>query len=120
MASAPWDDSALRRLDQLGRDEEDYLLDAQDWSPDLAAPLAAECGLELTAERGEIIAFIRGSYEERATVPEARTLLRHLGKMWGPERASRRHLYRLFPRGYDQQACKIAGMTRPRKLRLDV
>ncbi|AGA90189.1 sulfur relay protein, TusE/DsrC/DsvC family [Thioflavicoccus mobilis 8321] len=107
-------------LDQLARDEEGFLLDARDWSSELIEPLAVEAGLELTAERREVIAFIRGYYEERACVPEARTLLRHLAAVWGPERASRRALYRLFPRGYGQQACKIAGMTKPRKLMLDV
>jgi len=38
----------------------------------------------------------------------------------GAERATRRSLYRLFPRGYGQQAYKLAGMTKPRKLMLDV
>jgi tRNA 2-thiouridine synthesizing protein E len=40
--------------------------------------------------------------------------------IWGRDRANRRYLYRLFPRGYGQQACKIAGMRKPRKLMLDV
>ena len=30
------------------------------------------------------------------------------------------YLYQLFPRGYGQQACKFAGMRKPRKLMLDV
>ncbi|MGD8875996.1 MAG: TusE/DsrC/DsvC family sulfur relay protein, partial [Gammaproteobacteria bacterium] len=53
-------------------------------------------------------------------VPEARTLLKHLQTEWGKDKATRRYLYQLFPRGYGQQACKIAGMRKPRKLMLDV
>jgi len=38
----------------------------------------------------------------------------------GEDRASRRYLHRLFPYGYGCQVCKIAGMTMPRKVMLDV
>jgi TusE/DsrC/DsvC family sulfur relay protein len=107
-------------LDQLDRDEEGFLLDVQDWHPDLIAAFAAEDELEMTAERHEIVAYIRRYFEENQSVPEARTLLKHLQTVWGKEKATRRYLYQLFPRGYGQQACKIAGMRKPRKLMLDV
>jgi TusE/DsrC/DsvC family sulfur relay protein len=111
---------ASGRLEQLDRDEEGFLQDAGDWDTGLIAPLAAEAGLELTPERLEVIHYIREYFEQNHAVPEARTLLRHLQGRWGKEKASRRYLYRLFPRGYGQQACKIAGMRKPRKLMLDV
>lgn len=107
-------------LDRLARDEEGFLLDAGDWHPGLVEPLAAESGLDLTPEHREVIDFVRRHFEANESVPEARVLLRHLRALWGPEKATRRYLYRLFPRGYGQQACKIAGMRKPRKLMLDV
>lgn len=107
-------------LTELARDEEGFLLDANDWHPGLMAQFAAELELELTPERLSIVEYIRSYFEGRYTVPEARTLLRHLKSEWGEERATRRYLYRLFPHGYGQQACKIAGMRKPRKLMLDV
>jgi tRNA 2-thiouridine synthesizing protein E len=107
-------------LDQLGRDEEGFLLDANDWHPALIEALAAEAELEMTAERREVIEYIRGYFEKNLSVPEARTLLKHLQTAWGKDKATRRYLYQLFPRGYGQQACKIAGMRKPRKLMLDV
>jgi TusE/DsrC/DsvC family sulfur relay protein len=107
-------------LDQLDRDEEGFLLDAHDWHPALIEALAAEGGLEMTAERREVIEYIRGYFEKNLSVPEARTLLKHLQTAWGRDKATRRYLYQLFPRGYGQQACKIAGMRKPRKLMLDV
>jgi TusE/DsrC/DsvC family sulfur relay protein len=111
------DERALARLD---RDEEGFLLDAHDWHPGLIEAFAAEDGLELTPERCEIIHYIRVYFEENLSVPEARTLLKHLHITWGKVKATRRYLYQLFPRGYGQQACKFAGMRKPRKLMLDV
>ncbi len=107
-------------LDQLERDEEGFLLDPGDWRPDLVAAFAAEEELEMTAEHQLVVTFVRSHFEERQVVPEARVVLRFLKERLGPERATRRYLYRLFPRGYGQQACKIAGMSKPRKLMLDV
>jgi len=107
-------------LDLLERDEEGFLCNAEDWYPDLIEAFAAESGLELNAERYAIIAYIRDYFEKNASVPEARTLLRHMQGIWGKDKGTRRYLYQLFPRGYGQQACKIAGMRKPRKLMLDV
>jgi tRNA 2-thiouridine synthesizing protein E len=38
----------------------------------------------------------------------------------GEDEATRKFLYPLFPYGYGQQACKIAGMRKPLKLMLDI
>ena len=64
--------------------------------------------------------YVRHYFETNQSVPEARTLLKHMKQIWGVERATRKYLYQLFPWGYGQQACKIAGMRKPRKLMLDV
>ena len=39
---------------------------------------------------------------------------------YGVEKSSRKYVYDLFPYGYGQQACKIAGMRQPKKLWLDM
>jgi len=107
-------------LSLLERDEEGFLLDASTWNEGLIEPLADEADIELTDEHLEIINYIRDYFENNYTVPEARTLLKYLKSNWGEEKATRRYLYKLFPHGYGQQACKIAGMRKPRKLMLDV
>ena len=107
-------------LEAVERDEEGFLLNADDWGPTLMELLTKEAELELTVERLEVVMYIRKHFEEKATVPEARTLLKFMTQVWGAEKGTRRYLYQLFPRGYGQQACKIAGMTKPRKLMLDV
>lgn len=107
-------------LAHVARDNEGFLLDPDDWNDAIAAAIAREASQPLQHEHWEIIRYIRDAYEATQTVPEARKLLRHMKQTWGAERATRRYLYRLFPTGYGQTACKIAGMRKPLKLMLDV
>ncbi len=109
-----------RTLDLLERDEEGFLLDAKDWHPGLIEAFATEAELPLNPERYEIIHYIRAYFEQSQSVPEARKTLKHMHDIWGKDKATRRYLYQLFPRGYGQQACKIAGMRKPLKLMLDI
>ena len=104
----------------VARDDEGFLLDPDDWSPDLAQAIAHEAGQTLGDEHWQIIDYIRDAYARTQTVPEARKLLGFMRGIWGEERGTRRYLYRLFPTGYGQTACKIAGMRKPLKLMLDV
>jgi tRNA 2-thiouridine synthesizing protein E len=53
-------------------------------------------------------------------LPEARHLLKAMRDRLGAQKASRRYVHSLFPYGYGPQLCKIAGMTMPRKVMLDV
>ena len=104
----------------LETDEEGFLLDPGRWNETVAAHIAQGERLELTPARWEIVRYVREHFEARGTVPEARTLLKMLNERHGKEIATRKYLYELFPYGYGQQACKIAGMRMPRKLMLDV
>ncbi len=101
-------------------DDEGYMLDPSDWSMEVAEALAREESMELTEERLEIVHFVRERFEERECIPEMRTLLKVLRERHGKEVATRKYVYRLFPYGYGQQACKIAGMRKPLKLLLDL
>jgi tRNA 2-thiouridine synthesizing protein E len=46
--------------------------------------------------------------------------LRGLKRRYGKEKATRKYVYTMFPYGYGQQDCKIAGMRLPLKLLLDL
>lgn len=104
----------------LATDEEGFLLDPSEWNTDVAAVIAQQEGLPLDDQRWGIVCYIRDYFERNQSVPEARTLLKNLKQTRGESCATRRYLYQLFPYGYGQQACKIAGMCKPRKLMLDV
>lgn len=68
----------------------------------------------------EIVYCVRAYFDAHASVPEARKVLKFMKAHWGAEKATRKYLYKLFPRGYAQQACKVAGMRKPLKLMLDL
>jgi tRNA 2-thiouridine synthesizing protein E len=86
----------------------------------VADGIARECGQELHEHHWQVIHYIRDYYEHSQTVPEARKLLRFMRDSLGETLGTRKALYRLFPTGYGQTACKIAGMRKPLKLMLDV
>jgi TusE/DsrC/DsvC family sulfur relay protein len=94
------------------RDDEGYLLDPADWSEDVASALAAGEGLSLNDTYWDVLRFMRAYFDEHQIAPDARHVIKHLAACWGGE--ARRKLFELFPYGYVQQACKIAGMRRPR------
>ena len=101
-------------------DNEGFLLDPSQWNRAVAERLAEGESLELNEQRWEVVDFVREYLETRQTVPEARVVLKALAERKGKDQATRRYLYQLFPYGYGQQACKIAGMRKPLKLMLDV
>lgn len=101
-------------------DDEGYLLDPDDWNREIAEWIAAKEQLEMIDSRWTVVNFVRDYYEKNQSVPEARRLLKALAEDLGKENATRKFLYQLFPYGYGQQACKIAGMRKPLKLMLDV
>jgi len=101
-------------------DHEGYLLEPSDWNKDVAQVIADKEGIELTEDAWEVVMFVREYFESYQCIPEHRKLLQALGKKHGKEKATRRYVYNMFPYGYGQQACKIAGMRVPLKLLLDL
>ncbi len=92
-------------------DNEGYLVSPSEWTEDWARETAETMGVALTVEHWEAIRFMRAFYEEHQVPADARFVMRHLSKARG---ATRNRLFELFPYGYPGQACKIAGMRRPR------
>ncbi len=97
------------------RDSEGYVVDPQDWSPDIAGSLAAEENLELTMDYWPILDFMRTYWADHRVAPDVRHVIEYLVTEHGYEKKdAKKHLFDLFPYGYVKQACKIAGMQRPR------
>ncbi len=95
-------------------DDEGYLLDPADWDARVAEALAREENIVLSAAHWAVVRFVRQYYEERKVIPDARHVIKYLAGYLGGKSAGRNDLFRLFPYGYVKQACKIAGMRRPR------
>lgn len=97
------------------RDNEGYIVNPAEWNEQLAHELAAEEALELTEEYWEILNFMRDYWNEHKVAPDVRHVVKHLSNEQGLDKASAKHkIFELFPYGYVKQACKIAGMQRPR------
>ncbi|HET7833874.1 MAG TPA: TusE/DsrC/DsvC family sulfur relay protein [Gallionella sp.] len=93
-------------------DGEGYLIDPSTWSEEIAEQFASQENIQLTEDHWDAISFMRRYYEDRQIAPDVRHVMKHLAERLGPE--SRNRIFELFPYGYVQQACKIAGMKRPR------
>lgn len=102
------------RQTKLATCNEGFLLDPSEWNPEVAQELARREGIELSEDHWQVLKFMRDYYEEHKIAADARFVIKHLAEDLGKGRKARSELYRLFPYGYMQQACKVAGMRRPR------
>ncbi|MDD2774848.1 MAG: TusE/DsrC/DsvC family sulfur relay protein [Gallionella sp.] len=94
------------------RDEEGYLIDPAQWNETVALTLAQEAELTLSEAHWQAIHFMRNYYAEHQVIPDVRHVIKHLAEEHGSK--DRNLIFTLFPYGYVAQACKIAGMKRPR------
>lgn len=100
---------------QISRDAEGYLIDPEDWSEDIAVEIAGEEDITLNDRYWTALAFIRQYYQEHNIAPDVRHLIGHLAKLYDcDKKAAKKQVFELFPYGYVKQACKIAGMKKPR------
>lgn len=90
--------------------DEGYLLDPNDWSEELAEHLAREEGLDLSADHWSVIRFVRDWHDAHGVAPS----MRDVSAFLKDRGLTRNDLFKLFPYGYVQQTCKIAGMLKPR------
>ncbi len=94
--------------------DEGYLANPQDWDEDIARQLAEGEGIELTDEHWKVLRFMREYHAEHGVAADARFVIKFLADEAGYGAQARARLFQLFPYGYVKQACKIAGMKRPR------
>ena len=93
-------------------DAEGYLVEPQEWNEDIARDFAAEENIQLTEDHWDAIRFMREYYADHQVAPDVRHVMKHLAQRLGPDSSNK--IFELFPYGYVKQACKIAGMKRPR------
>lgn len=97
------------------RDTEGYLFNPNDWDRDIAIELAREEQIELNNTYWLILDFMRQYYSEHNITPDVRHLINHLASVKNCKKPeAKKVVFTLFPYGYVKQACKIAGMRKPR------
>ena len=94
-------------------DEEGYLKDIGQWTPELAELIAKSEQIDMTPDHWEVVNFLREYYEEYQIAPAVRILVKEMTKKFGKEKGDQKALYALFPYGPAKQACKIAGLPKP-------
>lgn len=100
---------------QIATDSEGYLLDLNQWCPEVALAIAEQENLTLTDAHWEVIHFVRAFYQEYKTSPAIRMLVKAMAQKLGEEKGNSRYLQRLFPDGPAKQATKLAGLPKPAK-----
>jgi tRNA 2-thiouridine synthesizing protein E len=92
-------------------DAEGYLVDPSEWTEEFAEQVAQSEAITLTDEHWKVIRFMRAWLDEHGVSPDARHVMKFLA---GDRETGRTRMFELFPYGYVKQACKIAGMKKPR------
>lgn len=100
---------------EIETDAHGYLKSMSDWTPELAALIAAGEQITLSEAHWEVINFVREFYDEYKTSPAIRALVKAMAQKLGADKGNSRYLYRLFPEGPAKQATKIAGLPKPAK-----
>ena len=98
---------------QIEVDDDGYIINLDDWSPELAEQFASEDGVTLTEAHWEVINFLRDYYQKYQIAPMIKILVKELGKAMGKEKGNTKYLYELYPAGPAKQACRYAGLPKP-------
>jgi tRNA 2-thiouridine synthesizing protein E len=85
--------------------DEGYLVDAGQWSKEIAAEIAKEEGIELTDKHYEVLEFLRTASEKGETLT-----IRKVGKSGIVDIKG---LYQLFPGGPLKHSSRLAGIPKP-------
>ncbi len=88
-------------------DAEGFMTNPQEWTPEIAAEIAAAAGLTLTERHWKVIEFCRRDAAEKGEPPGLRRIAQ------GAE-IPVKELYQLFPKGPGILAAKVAGLGKPK------
>ncbi len=97
----------------LELDEEGYLRNLGDWSPEAAHILAEAEGITLTAEHWEVITVIRDFYTNFEHSPAMRPLVKAVKVQLGDTKGKSIYLMKLFPGSPAKIIAKISGLPKP-------
>ena len=92
-----------------------YLVDLEDWSPELAAHIAGLEGIELGPKHWDVLNYLREEYfENRENQPNTRAIVKAMSAAWG-EKVSQKDVYDLFPLDPSKQGGRIAGLPESKR-----
>jgi len=96
------------------RNNEGFLEDANQWTPEVGCQIAADDQIELSKKHWEIIEFLRDFYKSHEMSPPSnRLFVKAVKEALGEEKGNSIYLMQLFPGTPAKTACRIAGLPRP-------
>ena len=98
----------------IALDQHGHLLTASDWNDAVAHALAHSINIQLTEQHWEIIYFLRDFQQQYHDIPIMRLLLKAMRQTLAVDKANSVYLNVLFPGGFLKQACKVAGLAKPK------
>ncbi len=88
--------------------DEGFMLNPDQWTPEIAAEIAREAGIDpLTEKHWQVIDFCRRDAVEKGTPPGVRRITKNAG-------VTQKEMYALFPKGPGILAARISGLTKPK------
>ena len=100
--------------DMPPRNNEGFLEDANQWTPEVGCQIAADDQIELSEKHWEIIEFLRVFYKSHEMSPPSnRLFVKAVKEALGEEKGNSIYLMQLFPGTPAKTACRIAGLPRP-------
>ena len=90
----------------LKTDGEGFLLNREDWTPEVARALASEDGIAMTDTQYDYIVHARKMFDEEGTVPPLRKFIKAVG-------ISKADLFGEFHTGPMKLICKWGGLPKP-------
>ena len=94
-------------------DNDGYLKDRKQWTPEVAAAIAAQENIQISDAHWEIIYLLQDFYREFEISPAMRALVKYTEKKLGPGKGKSIYLLQLFPPSPAKLASKIAGLPHP-------
>jgi len=89
--------------------ENGYLVDANDWTKEIAEEIFAEEDIVPTEEHWDVIEYMRDQVLNEGQEPNERGIMKAMGKKWG-KKVSSKDMYAMFPGMPSKQGLKIGGL----------
>jgi len=93
-------------LSNVELNQEGYLEDPNQWTPEIAQAIADELGIKLTDRHWIVINYARKEFNETGDAPTLRKITKNID-------VNTKEIYQLFPGGPAKVAAKIAGLGKP-------
>ena len=99
-------DAVAPVLENVELDAEGFMVDPNDWTPEIGEAIAASVGITLTDRHWIVINFARQEYADKGEAPTLRRITKTTD-------VNTKELYALFPGGPAKNAARISGLGKP-------